>query len=66
MRLHNPVGVGRRVASHTHGSKSQGKEKIAQDAPDDDQQVDPSLKGKDSKGSEYSLVVPQSGKICSF
>ena len=66
MLLHNPVGVGRWVASHTHGSKSQGKAKIAHDAPSDDQHVDPSLQDKKSKGNEYTLMVSQSGKICSF
>ena len=66
MLLHNPVGAGRRVTSYTHGSKSQGKEKIGQDAPNDDQHVDPSLKDKNSNGNEYTLIVPQSGKICSF
>ena len=66
MLLHNPVGVGWWVASYTHGSKSQGKAKIAQDAPNDDQQVDPSLQDKNSKGNEYTLIVSQSGKICSF
>lgn len=42
MLLHDPVGVGWRVASHTHGSKRQGEENIRQDATNDDQNVDPS------------------------
>lgn len=46
MLLHNPVGVGGWVAGHTQGSESQGKEKIGQDAADDDQHVDPSLQDK--------------------
>lgn len=42
MLLHNPIGVGWWVTSYTHGSKNQGEEKIGQDAPNDDQHVDPS------------------------
>lgn len=66
MLLHNPIGVGWWVTSYTHGSKNQGEEKIGQDAPNDDQHVDPSLQDKKRKGNEYTLIVPQSGKICSF
>ena len=65
MLLHNPIGVGWWVASYTHGSKNQGKEKIRQDAPNDDQHVDPSLQDKKSRGDEHALIILQPGKICS-
>lgn len=56
MLLHNPVGVGGWVASDTHGSKSQGKEEIRQDATNDDQHVDPSLQDKKHRENEHWLT----------
>lgn len=50
MLLHDPVRVGGGVAGDTHGSKRQGEEEVRQDAPNDDQHVDPRLQDKRHRG----------------
>lgn len=57
MLLHNPVRVGGGVAGYTHGSKSQGEEKIRQDATNNDQQVDPGLKHKKKRAVNILSLI---------
>lgn len=54
--LHDPVGVGWWVASYTHGSENQGKDKIRQDATNNHQHVDPGLQDRKTL-SRWGLCI---------